>query len=70
MTLTKADIVAQVYAQGQLTKAEAAEAVEQGLELIKQALSTGEEVLAAGLASGRCARRPKGVGATPRPVIR
>lgn len=48
MTLTKADIVAQVYAQGQLTKAEAAEAVEQGLELIKQALSTGEEVLVSG----------------------
>lgn len=48
MTLTKADIVAQVYAQGQLTKAEAADAVEQGLELIKQALSTGDEVLVSG----------------------
>ena len=48
MTLTKADIVAQVYAQGQLTKAEAADAVECGLELIKQALSTGDEVLVSG----------------------
>ncbi|MCF8034835.1 MAG: integration host factor subunit alpha [Desulfarculaceae bacterium] len=48
MTLTKADIVAQVYAQGQLTKAEAADAVERGLELIKEALSYGEEVLVSG----------------------
>lgn len=48
MTLTKADIVAQVYAQGQLTKAEAADAVERGLELIKQALATGDEVLVSG----------------------
>jgi len=48
MTLTKADIVAQVYAQGQLTKAEAADAVERGLELIKLALATGEEVLVSG----------------------
>ena len=48
MTLTKADIVAQVYAQGQLTKAEASEAVEKGLGLIKQALSGGEEVLVSG----------------------
>ncbi len=48
MTLTKADIVAQVYAQGQLTKAEAANAVERGLDLIKEALSTGDEVLVSG----------------------
>ncbi|MBU1275851.1 MAG: integration host factor subunit alpha [Proteobacteria bacterium] len=48
MTLTKADIVAQVYAQGHLTKAEAADAVERGLELIKQALATGDEVLVSG----------------------
>lgn len=48
MTLTKADIVAQVYAQGQLTKAEAADAVERGLELIKQSLATGDEVLVSG----------------------
>ncbi|RJX29938.1 MAG: integration host factor subunit alpha [Desulfarculus sp.] len=48
MTLTKADIVAQVYAQGQLTKAEAATAVETGLGLIKNALALGDEVLVSG----------------------
>ena len=48
MTLTKADIVAQVYSQGLLTKAEAAGAVERSLELIKDALAAGEEVLVSG----------------------
>ena len=48
MTLTKADIVAEVYAQGLLTKAEAADAVERSLELIKDALAAGEEVLVSG----------------------
>lgn len=48
MTLTKADIVAQVYAQGQLTKAEAATAVETGLGLIKESLAMGDEVLVSG----------------------
>lgn len=48
MTLTKADIVAQVYAQGQLTKAEAADAVEQALDIIKEALALEEEVLVSG----------------------
>jgi integration host factor subunit alpha len=48
MTLTKADIVAEVYAQGLLTKAEAADAVERSLDLIKEALAVGEEVLVSG----------------------
>lgn len=48
MTLTKADIVAEVYAQGLLTKAEAADAVEKSLDLIKEALAAGEEVLVSG----------------------
>lgn len=48
MTLTKADIVAEVYAQGLLTKAEAADAVERSLDLIKEALAAGEEVLVSG----------------------
>lgn len=48
MTLTKADIVAEVYAKGLLSKAEAAEAVERSLELIKDALAVGEEVLVSG----------------------
>ncbi len=48
MTLTKADMVAKVYAQGMLTKSEAAEAVERSLELIKSALANQEEVLISG----------------------
>lgn len=48
MTLTKADIVAEVYAKGLLSKAEAAEAVERSLELIKEALAGGDEVLVSG----------------------
>lgn len=48
MTLTKVDIVARVYAQGQLSKADAAGAVERTLQLIKDALADGEEVLVSG----------------------
>lgn len=48
MTLTKAHMVAKVYAQGLLTKSEAADAVEQSLELIKEALGSQEEVLISG----------------------
>ncbi|CAO0821440.1 integration host factor subunit alpha [Desulfarculales bacterium] len=48
MTLTKADIIAEVYTYGLLTKAEAADAVEGSLDLIKEALAAGEEVLVSG----------------------
>ncbi len=48
MTLTKADIVANVYAKGMLTKAEASQSVEASLALIKNALASGEEVLVSG----------------------
>lgn len=48
MTLTKADIIARVYANGQLTKAEAADSIEESLRLIKEALGTGDEVLVSG----------------------
>jgi integration host factor subunit alpha len=48
MTLTKADMVANVYAKGMLTKAEASQAVEKALGLIKDVLASGEEVLVSG----------------------
>jgi integration host factor subunit alpha len=48
MTLTKADIVARVYALGQFNKSEAANAVERSLELIKNALASEEMVLISG----------------------
>jgi integration host factor subunit alpha len=57
MTLTKADIISRVYAQGQLTKSEAAQAVEMTLELIKDALSSNQEVLISGF--GKWSARAK-----------
>jgi integration host factor subunit alpha len=57
MTLTKADIVSRVYAQGQLTKSEAAQAVEMSLELIKGALASSQEVLISGF--GKWSARAK-----------
>lgn len=48
MTLTKADMVANVYSKGMLTKAEASQAVEKALGLIKDVLASGEEVLVSG----------------------
>lgn len=65
MTLTKADIVAQVYAQGQLTKAEAAAAVERGLGLIKDALSLGEEVLVSGFGKWSVRQKAERRGRNP-----
>ncbi len=57
MTLTKADIISRVYAQGQLTKSEAAHAVEMTLELIKDALASRQEVLISGF--GKWSARAK-----------
>ena len=57
MTLTKADIISRVYAQGQLTKSEAAQAVEMTLELIKDALADSQEVLISGF--GKWSARAK-----------
>lgn len=48
MTLTKADIVAEIYAQGFLNKTEASDAVEKTLEIMKETLSKGEEMLISG----------------------
>lgn len=48
MTLTKADLVNRLYESEVLTKAEAVEAVETVLELIKQSLESGENVLISG----------------------
>ena len=65
MTLTKADIVAQVYAQGHLTKAEAAAAVERGLDLVKDALSLGEEVLVSGFGKWSVRQKAERRGRNP-----
>lgn len=48
MALTKADIVAAIYGQGVLSKADANLAVERVLAIIKDTLASGEEVLISG----------------------
>lgn len=65
MTLTKADIVAKVYAKGMLTKAQAADAVERSLELVKQALEREEEVLVSGFGKWSVRRKAARRGRNP-----
>jgi integration host factor subunit alpha len=65
MTLTKADLVAAVYAQGLLTKTEAADAVERSLDIIKEALGNGEEVLVSGFGKWSVRSKAKRRGRNP-----
>lgn len=65
MTLTKADIVARVYAEGMLTKAEAADAVERSLDLVKEALAKEEEVLVSGFGKWSVRRKAARRGRNP-----
>jgi integration host factor subunit alpha len=48
MTITKADIVCNIYSQLGITKNESANAVETLLELIKQSLESGDDFLISG----------------------
>jgi len=48
MTLTKADLVQNVYQKHELTKAQAAEAVEAFLQIAKNCLEEGEDLLISG----------------------
>ena len=48
MTLTKADLVNKLYESELLTKAEGVDAVETVLEIVKQRLEDGENVLISG----------------------
>ncbi|MDH4320737.1 MAG: integration host factor subunit alpha [Desulfobulbaceae bacterium] len=48
MTLTKADLVQKVYQNHNLTKAQAAEAVEAFLRISKNCLEQGEDLLVSG----------------------
>lgn len=57
MALTKADIVAAIYGQGVLNKADANLAVERVLAIIKSTLVQGDEVLISGF--GKWATRSK-----------
>lgn len=48
MTLTKADLVKQIYEKDVLSKPDATKAVETFLEIIKSKLSDGEDILISG----------------------
>lgn len=48
MTLTKADLVQKVYQEHNLTKAQAADAVETFLKIAKGCLENGEDLLVSG----------------------
>ena len=48
MTLTKADIIDRIYTSTELSKARSFELVEALLEIIKQTLENGEDVLISG----------------------
>lgn len=48
MTLTKADLVQKVYQNHNLTKAQAAEAVEAFLKIAKKCLKNGDDLLISG----------------------
>lgn len=65
MTLTKADIVSNVYAKGMLTKAEASESVEASLSLIKNALAATDEVLVSGFGKWSVRQKAQRRGRNP-----
>lgn len=65
MTLTKADIVARVYAQGMLTKSEACASVERSLDIIKDALASGRDVLISGFGKWSVRQKAKRRGRNP-----
>jgi integration host factor subunit alpha len=65
MALTKADIVAAIYGQGLLSKADASQAVEAVLYIIKQELIKGEEVLLSGFGKWGVRSKSQRIGRNP-----
>jgi integration host factor subunit alpha len=65
MTLTKADIVARLYAQGILSKNEASDAVERSLELMKESLASGRDVLISGFGKWSVRQKSQRRGRNP-----
>ena len=65
MTLTKADIVARVYAQGMLTKSEACASVERSLDIIKDTLASGQDVLISGFGKWSVRQKAQRRGRNP-----
>lgn len=65
MALTKADIVAEIYGQGILSKADANRAVETALRLMKQALISGEDVMLSGFGKWAVRAKNQRIGRNP-----
>ena len=65
MTLTKADLVQSVYQKHNLTKAEAAEAVEAFLQIAKECLVTGEDLLISGFGKFNVKKKKSRRGRNP-----
>lgn len=66
MTLTKAHIVDRVYGRTQVTKKEAADYVNEILEVMKEALEEGEEIKLSGFGKFEVRKKGERIGRNPR----
>jgi integration host factor subunit alpha len=72
MTLTKAQIVENLFAKGLFTKGESAQIIETLFELIKQALERGDDVLISGFGKFSVKEKQQRMGRNPQsgqPVV-
>lgn len=65
MTLTKSNIVDSVYERTELTKKEAAEYVNEVLELMKETLESGEEIKVSGFGKFEVRHKEERMGRNP-----
>lgn len=66
MTLTKAHIVDRVYDRTKVTKKEAADYVNEILEVMKEALEEGEEIKLSGFGKFEVRKKGERIGRNPR----
>lgn len=64
--MTKADLVSKIASKAELTKAEAAEALDATIEAIKEALKKGDKVTLVGFGSFYVSKRKARKGRNPR----
>jgi len=65
MTLTKADIIETVYTELELSKNQSTELIEQLLEIIKQTLASGDDVMISGFGKFQVQDKRKRKGRNP-----
>ena len=65
MTLTKADIIETVYSELELSKNQSTELIEQLLEIIKQTLASGDDVMISGFGKFQVQDKRKRKGRNP-----